>query len=119
MVHRALAAADLLASEGVSARVINFHTIKPLDRETIVKAARETGGIVTAEEHNILAGFGAAVAEVVTEECPVPLRRVGIPDTFCGLGPTEEMYRKWGLTAEKIAEAARQVLDFRARSSRS
>jgi transketolase len=118
MVARALAAADLLAKDGISARVINVHTIKPIDREAIVKAAKETGGIVTAEEHNIMAGFGAAVAEVVVEESPVPMRRIGIQDTFCGLGPTEEMYQKWGLTAERIAEAARDLLNFRCRTSK-
>jgi transketolase len=113
MVHRALGAAELLAKDGISARVINIHTIKPIDQSAIIKAAKETGAIVTAEEHNIMAGFGSAVAEVVVEECPVPMRRVGIEDTFCGLGPTEEMYQKWGLTAEKIAQAAREVLQVR------
>jgi len=119
MVHRALGAADLLAKDGISARVINMHTIKPIDRSAIVKAAKETGGIVTAEEHNILAGFGAAVAEVLVEEYPVPMRRVGIQDTFCGLGPTEEMYQKWGLTSQDIAQAARDLLAFRSQSPRA
>ena len=119
MVSRALAAAERLAKDGIAARVINIHTIKPIDREAILKAARETGAIVTAEEHNVMAGFGAAVAEVVVEEHPVPLRRVGIQDTFCGLGPTEEMYQKWGLTAENIAQAARDLLHFRSKSSKA
>jgi transketolase len=113
MVHRALGAADLLAKEGISARVVNFHTIKPIDSSAIIKAAKETGAIVTAEEHNIMAGFGAAVAEVIVEEYPVPMRRVGIEDTFCGLGPTEELYQKWGLTSANIAQAARDVLKAR------
>lgn len=116
MVSRALTAADLLAKDGISARVVNIHTIKPIDREAIVKAARETGAIVTAEEHNIMAGFGAAVAEVIVEENPVPVRRVGIEDTFCGLGPTEDMYQKWGLTANNIAQAARELLKFGSRA---
>ena len=119
MVSRALAAADLLAKDGVSARVINIHTITPIDRSAILRAAKETGAIVTAEEHNVMAGFGSAVAEVVVEGYPVPMRRVGIEDTFCGLGPTEELYQKWGLTAENIAQAARELLKVRPKAARA
>ena len=119
MVSRAVAAADLLAKEGISARVINIHTIKPIDRAAIIRAAKETGAIVTAEEHNIMAGFGGAVAEVIVEEYPVPMRRVGIEDTFCGLGPTEELYQKWGLTAANIAQAARDLLKFRSAAAKA
>lgn len=119
MVARAVAAADLLAEEGISVRVINIHTIKPIDQSAIIKAAKETGAIVTAEEHNIMAGFGAAVAEVVVENYPVPMRRVGIEDTFCGLGPTEEMYQKWGLTAANIAQAARDLLKSRSAAAKA
>jgi transketolase len=99
--------------------VINIHTIKPIDRAAIIRAAKETGAIVTAEEHNIMAGFGGAVAEVIVEEYPVPMRRVGIADTFCGLGPTEELYQKWGLTAANIAQAARDLLKSRSTAAKA
>ncbi|MBQ1245841.1 MAG: transketolase family protein, partial [Clostridia bacterium] len=82
MVAMALEAAEMLAAEGISARVVNIHTIKPIDRDIIAKAARETGAIVTAEEHNVIGGLGSAVAEVVGEECPVPVLRVGVEDEF-------------------------------------
>ena len=84
MVDMALKAKDMLAAEGISARVINIHTIKPLDEEIVVKAAMETGAIVTAEEHNIIGGLGGAVAETVCEKCPVPVVRVGVEDKFGG-----------------------------------
>ena len=90
--------------------MINIHTIKPIDHEIITKAAHETGAIVAAEEHNVLGGFGAAVAEVVVQECPVPMELVGIRDLWCSVGPTEEMYEKFELSEPYIAEAARKVL---------
>ncbi len=110
MVKPALDTAEGLAKKGVSARVLNVHTIKPLDREAIVKAAKETGAIVTAEEHNVLAGLGGAVAEVVVQECPVPMRMVGIEDAFCGVGPTDELFEKFGLTGHNIRQASEKVL---------
>ena len=87
MVGEALAAKESLANEGISARVINMHTIKPLDKEIVAAAARETGAIVTAEEHNIIGGLGSAVAEAVCEVCPVPVMRVGVEDKFGAFRP--------------------------------
>ena len=110
MVYHALEAAKILEKEGIDARLIDIHTIKPMDREIIAKAAAETGAIVTAEEHNVLGGFGAAVSEVVVQECPVPVEMVGIRDLWCSVGPTEEMYEKFELSEPYIAEAARKVL---------
>jgi len=110
MVYYALEATKILEKEGIDARVINIHTIKPIDHEIITKAAHETGAIVAAEEHNVLGGFGAAVAEVVVQECPVPMELVGIRDLWCSVGPTEEMYEKFELSEPYIAEAARKVL---------
>ncbi|NLI59682.1 MAG: transketolase family protein [Clostridium sp.] len=106
VVPRALEAADILAAKGVSARVIDIMTLKPIDREIILKAADETKLIVTAEDHNILGGLGGAVAEVLSEHPSVPLRRVGIRDTFCSIGPTDELMDKYGLSGEAIAEEA-------------
>ena len=110
MVYYALEATKILEKEGIDARLIDIHTIKPIDQEIIVKAAEETGAIVTAEEHNVLGGFGAAVSEVVVQECPVPVEMVGIRDLWCSVGPTEEMYEKFELTEPYIAAAARKVL---------
>jgi len=110
MTAVALAAAELLAAEGVSARVVHIGTIKPLDEEILVEAARETGAIVTAEEHSIIGGLGGAVAELLSEKCPVPVRRVGINDRFGTSGKAEELLKYFGLTAENLADAAREVL---------
>jgi len=110
MVYHSLEAAKILEIEGISVRVINIHTIKPIDHDIIVKAAAETGAIVTAEEHNVLGGFGAAVAEVVVQEHPVPMEMIGVRDVWCSVGPTGEMLEKFGLKDKDIAEAARNVL---------
>ncbi|MGN1168862.1 MAG: transketolase family protein, partial [Acutalibacteraceae bacterium] len=110
MVAEALSAKEILANEGISARVINIHTIKPIDKEIITAAAQETGAIVTAEEHNIIGGLGSAVAEVVCESCPVPVMRVGVEDTFGSSGPAVEMLKIYGLTAEHIVEKAKAAL---------
>jgi transketolase len=110
MVSQALLAADELAKEGVSARVMNLHTLKPLDREAILTAARETGAMVTAEEHQLIGGLGSAVAEVVATGCPVPLGMVGVADSFGESGSPEELFEKYGLTAKHVAEEARRVL---------
>lgn len=110
MVGEALAAKGTLANEGISARVINMHTIKPLDKEIVAAAAKETGAIVTAEEHNIIGGLGSAVAEAVCETCPVPVMRVGVEDKFGASGPAVEMLKIYGLTAEHIVEKAKEAV---------
>jgi len=115
MVSKCLQAADVLAKEGIRARVINLPTIKPLDVPTIEKAARETGAIVTAEEHTVVHGIGAAVASLVVNNDPVPVAMVGVEDTFGESGEAEELLRKYGLTPEKIVDAARGVIRRRSR----
>ncbi|MBR2334669.1 MAG: transketolase family protein [Clostridia bacterium] len=113
MVHLALEAAEALAAEGIDARVVNIHTIKPLDAEIIIKAAKETGAIVTAEEHNIIGGLGAAVAEVVCENCPVPMLRVGVEDKFGKSGKVQPILEEYGLTAQNIADKARKAVKMK------
>jgi len=110
MVPEALEAKKMLDAEGISARVINIHTIKPIDKDIIIKAARETGAIVTAEEHNIIGGLGSAVAEVLVENYPVPMRRVGVEDKFGRSGKPKDLLEFYGLTAKNIAEKAKDVL---------
>ncbi|MHB8065400.1 MAG: transketolase family protein [Ruminiclostridium sp.] len=107
MVAMALKAAEELVNEGIEARVLNFNTIKPLDKEAIIKAAFETGAIVTAEEHNVLGGLGGAVSEVVTENMPVPVIKVGTQDTFGRSGNADVLLKIYGLTPSNIAESAR------------
>lgn len=110
MVNEALEAHKLLAAEGISARVINIATIKPLDKDIIVKAARETGAIVTAEEHSVIGGLGSAVAEAVCEACPVPVIKLGVNDTFGHSGPAVKLLDEFGLRAANIAEKAKAAL---------
>ena len=110
MVPAAIEAAELLAAEGIDARVINIHTIKPIDGEILAKAARETGAIVTAEEHNVIGGLGSAVAEVVCEECPVPMARVGMKETYGHSGTVPALLEAYGLTPASIAEAAKSAI---------
>ena len=110
MVQKALAAAELLAAEGISARVIDMHTVKPLDTELVLKAARETGCIVTTEEHNIVGGLGEAVCACVSEGGPVPVVRHGVMDVFGRSGKAEAVLEHFGLTAEGIAAKAREAL---------
>ncbi len=110
MVNEAIEAYALLKAEGISARIINMPTIKPIDRDIIIKAAKETGAIVTAEEHSIIGGLGSAVAEVVTETCPVPVLRVGVRDTFGTSGPANELLDLFGLRAKDIVEKAKQAI---------
>lgn len=110
MVGMALNAAEQLAGENISVRVVNLHTVKPLDKELIIRCARETGAVVTAEEHSILGGLGSAVAEVLVENSTAPLIRVGIRDVFGESGKPEELLVKYGLTAENIAAAVKSVL---------
>ena len=110
MVHLALEASDMLAAEGISAGVINIHTVKPLDKELLVNAAKSSGAIVTAEEHNVIGGLGAAVCEALSESCPVPVLRVGVEDEFGRSGQVPELLEIYGLTAENIANKARAAI---------
>jgi len=107
MVSFAVEAAKLLESEGISARVVNIHTIKPIDRDIIIKASKETGAIVTAEEHNIIGGLGSAVAEVLVENCPVPMQRVGSCDEFGRSGKPQPLLEMYGLDVKTIVEKAK------------
>jgi len=110
MVPEALKAADALKGKGVSAAVVDLHTIKPIDVVTITKFAQKCGRIVTAEEHNIMGGMGSAVAEVLGEERPTPIKRVGVMDTFGESGEAGELMKKYGLTAANIEQAASKLL---------
>ncbi len=110
MVAAAMEAAEILAQDGVSARVIDLHTIKPIDRDAILAAARETGAIVTAEEHNVLGGVGSAVAEVVVAGCPVPMQFAGVEDIFGKSGKPADLIAMYGLTAETLVRKAKAVL---------
>ncbi len=113
LVERAIQAVELLKNEGISASLINMATIKPIDREIIVDAAKTTGCIVTAEEHNIIGGLGSAVAEVVAEECPVPVLRVGVEDTFGKSGPALELLEIFGLNAQNIVAKAKKAIELK------
>ncbi|GMB01724.1 transketolase family protein [Pelosinus sp. IPA-1] len=110
MVATAKQAAEELAAVGISARVLNIHTIKPIDREAIIKAASDTGAIVTCEEHSVIGGLGSAVAEVVVENNPVPMERVGVMDTFGESGTPSSLLVKYHLTAEDIVAAAKKAV---------
>ncbi|MBQ3150543.1 MAG: transketolase family protein [Clostridia bacterium] len=110
MVGEALTAAELLKAEGISASVINMATIKPIDRDIIIEAAKTTGAIVTAEEHNIIGGLGGAVAEVVCETVPVPVVRLGVEDTFGRSGPATELLHLFGLDAANIVAKAKAAI---------
>lgn len=110
MVDEALKAYEELSKEGISARIIDMHTIKPVDKEIIIKAAKETKGIITAEEHNVIGGLGSAVAEVLAENHPALLKRVGINDTFGESGKPGELMEKYGLTAENIIAKVKEIL---------
>ncbi len=113
MVKLALEAKEELAKEGIDARVINIHTIKPIDSELLIKAAKETGAVVTAEEHSIIGGLGSAVSEVLCEEMPVPVLKVGIEDTFGESGKPEQLLKAYGLTTEKIVEKAKKAVSIK------
>jgi transketolase len=111
MTGRSLQAADRLAAEGIAARVIEMHTIKPLDRDALGQAAEETGAIVTAEEHTVIGGLGGAVAEALGELAPVPMERVGIHDTFTRTAPDPDtLMDAYGLAVDDVVAAARRVL---------
>ncbi|MBO5280280.1 MAG: transketolase family protein [Clostridia bacterium] len=109
-VQMALEARDLLAEKGISARVINIHTIKPIDRDILTKAAKETGAILTVEEHSVIGGLGSAVCEVLSEECPVPVMRMGTQDTFGKSGTVPALLEEYGLTPAHVAEKAQALL---------
>ena len=113
MTQYALEAKEILKLEGIDARVVNIHTIKPIDKDIIIKAAKETGAIVTAEEHNILGGFGSAIAEVVVENYPVPVKMVGIKDKFGKSGKPERLLEMYGLTAAEIVVKAREAIKMK------
>lgn len=113
MVNEALIAAETLASEGIKARVINIHTIKPLDKDIVIKAAQETGVIVTAEEHSVIGGLGGAVAETVTESCPVPVIKVGVNDVFGHSGPAVDLLKEFGLCAENIVAKVKEAVKLK------
>ena len=107
MVNEAIEAAKTLEAEGISVELINMHTIKPLDKEAVIKAAKKTGCIVTAEEHNVIGGLGDAVCDVVCEEYPVPVVKLGVEDTFGKSGPAVELLHIFGLDAENIVNKAK------------
>lgn len=111
MVSRALRAAEMLEKEGISAEVIDMASVKPLDEELLVRSAKKTGCVVTAEDHNILGGLGGAVSEVLTKKYPVLVERVGVKDQFGRSGTPEELAEVYGLTSEEIVKAARRVLE--------
>lgn len=113
LVYEALRAADELARDGIEARVLNVHTIKPLDVDAIARCARETGAIVTVEEHQVHGGLGGAVAEALAQHRPAPMEMVGMPDSFGESGKAAELLDKWGLTSPAIVRAARRVVERR------
>jgi transketolase len=110
MVPEAIKANELLKEKGISARVIDMHTIKPIDKDIIIKAAKETGAIVTVEEHNIIGGLGSAVAEVLVENCPVPMKRIGTEDKFGKSGTPKALLESYGLTAENVVAKVEEIL---------
>lgn len=113
MVEAALEAKDILKADGINARVINIHTLKPIDKEIILKAAKETGVIVTAEEHSIIGGLGSSVSEVVCEEMPVPVLKVGIKDVFGESGKPSDLLEAYGLTANDIVSKVKKALELK------
>lgn len=112
-VARAIEAAEILAGEGIDARVVNIHTWKPLDKDEIIACAKETGAIVTCENHNVINGLGSAVAEVVVRNCPVPMRMVGVNDEFGQVGKNAYLSEVYHLTAQDIANSARELVSLK------
>ena len=110
MVYRALQAADLLKQAGVRAAVVNVHTIKPLDREVVIQMAQKTGRMITVEEHSVIGGLGSAVAEVLSENIPVRLKRIGIADQFGQSGTPEGLLDHYGLSAANIVKVAQEMV---------
>ena len=115
MVNEALIAAETLKAEGIDARVINIHTIKPIDKDILVAAAKETGAIVTAEEHSVIGGLGSAVSEALAEEYPVPVVKLGVNDTFGKSGPALELLKIFGLDAENIVIKAKKAIELKSK----
>ena len=113
MVNEAMIAHDMLKQEGISARIINIATIKPIDKDIILKAARETGAIVTAEEHSVIGGLGSAVSEVICEEYPVPVVKLGVYDQFGHSGPAVKLLDEFGLRAKDIVEKAKKAISMK------
>lgn len=113
MVNEALMAHEVLKQQGINARIVNVHTIKPIDKEMVATCAKETGAIVTAEEHNAIGGLGSAVAEAVCESCPVPVIRVGVEDKFGTSGPAWDLLKLYGLCCENIVEKAKQAINLK------
>jgi len=113
MVHIALEAQEILEKEGISARVINIHTIKPIDKDIIIKACKETGAIVTAEEHTVVNGLGSSVADVVSQNYPIPIKMVGVEDKFGKSGKPELLLEEYGLTAQNIVSKAKEVIKMK------
>ncbi len=113
MVDVALEAKEELKKDGINARVINIHTLKPIDKEILIKAAMETGAIVTVEEHNVIGGLGSAVSEVLSEEIPVPVLKVGVQDTFGESGLPDQLLKAYGLTANNVVEKAKRAITLK------
>ncbi len=113
MVNEALQAYDMLLAEGIKARIINMHTIKPLDNEIVIRAAKETGAIVTAEEHSVIGGLGSAVCDVVSENCPVPVIKVGVNDEFGKSGPANDLLDAFSLRAVNIVDAVKRAISLK------
>ena len=111
MVNEALMAAESLKAQGIHARVINIRTIKPLDEEIVLKAARECGKVITCEEHSVIGGLGEAVAALLSEKCPTRLRRIGVNDEFGHSGPAAALLKQFGLSAEHIEQVAKEMLN--------
>ncbi|MBR4887556.1 MAG: transketolase family protein [Clostridia bacterium] len=110
MVGEAVKAVKELEAEGIDARLLDIHTIKPIDRELVIKAAKETGRIVTVEEHSIVGGLGEAVSTVLCEECPVPVKKIGVNDVFGHSGPAKDLLKQFGLSAENIVKVTKEFI---------
>lgn len=110
MVNEALKAAELLSAEGIAAEIVNIHTIKPIDKEAVVRSARKTGAVVTCENHNVIGGLKSAVAEVLSEEYPVPIKAVGVQDHFGEVAKMDYLKKKYHMTAEDIVKAAKEAI---------
>ncbi len=115
MTEKALRAAEMLSDEGIDAEVVHIHTIKPIDKESIIRSVSKTGCFVTAEEHSIIGGLGSAVCEVTSEECPAPMMRVGIKDRFGESGTPDALIEKYGLKPHNLAEAAKTAMKKKSR----
>ena len=113
MVEVALQAEELLKSEGIEARIINIHTLKPIDKEILIKAGKETGAIVTVEEHTVIGGLGSAVSEVLSEEYPVPIIKVGVKDAFGESGKPDELLKAYGLTANEVVKSVKKSISLK------